>query len=87
MTPHDWRYATEVEGYPGLVVHGPLQATLLFNYATELHGSPPAAFAFRSLSPLHDDKPFFLHADEDGKRLKLWTASGPVAMTAEAEWV
>jgi 3-methylfumaryl-CoA hydratase len=85
---YDRRYVTEVEHYPGLIVHGPLQATLLLNYSTELHGSPPAKFAFRSASPLFDDDAFVLHADEDGSKLKLWTAreNGPVAMTAEAEW-
>lgn len=85
---YDWRYATEVEGYPGLIVHGPLQATMLVNYATVLRGNPPTAFTFRSRSPLHGDKPFSLHADENGRRLKLWTAAegGPVAMSLEAEW-
>jgi 3-methylfumaryl-CoA hydratase len=85
---YDARYVTEVEGYPGLVVHGPLQATLLYNYAADICGSPPASFGFRSLSALFDNRPFLLHADADGKRLKLWTAEegGPVAMVAEAEW-
>jgi 3-methylfumaryl-CoA hydratase len=85
---YDYRYATEIERYPSLVVHGPLQATLLLNYARELHGSPPSTFTFRSLSPLFDDDAFRLHADEDGARLKLWTArdNGAVGMAAEAGW-
>ncbi|MGK9230263.1 MaoC family dehydratase N-terminal domain-containing protein [Inquilinus limosus] len=85
---YDRRYVMEVEGYPGLIVHGPLQATLLFNFAAELRGAPPTRFAFRSLSPLFDDDAFLLHAAEDGDGLKLWTAreNGPVAMAAEAHW-
>lgn len=86
---YDRTYSAEVEGYPGLVVHGPLQATLLFQFAMSLRkGATPARFKFRSLSTLFDDETFNLHASEDGSLLKLWTArpSGPVAMMAEAEW-
>ena len=88
--PHPLRppYATEVEGYPGLVVHGPMQAALLCNYATELRGAPPKRFSFRGLSPLFDDDAFALHATEDGDGLRLWTAkqSGTLCMMAEAYW-
>lgn len=85
---YDRRYATEVEGYPGLVVHGPLQATLLCNYAAELHGASLQRFQFRGVAPLFDDDAFVLHAREDGGRLRLWTAKegGHVCMTAEAAW-
>ena len=85
---YDRRYVTEVEGYPGLIVHGPLQATLLLHFAAEIHGTPPARFAFRSLSPLFDGDAVILHAKENGDGLVLWTAreNGPVAMTAEAGW-
>jgi 3-methylfumaryl-CoA hydratase len=84
---YDRRYVTEVERYPGLIVHGPMQATLLLNYATELRGRPPSGFVFRSLSPLFDGE-FVLHADDTSTCLKLWTAreNGSVAMTAEASW-
>lgn len=85
---YDRRYVTEVEFYPGLIVHGPLQATLLFNFAADLRGAPPARFSFRSLSPLFDDDAVTLHAEETGDGLTLWTAreNGPVAMTAEVGW-
>lgn len=85
---YDRPYATEVEGYPALVVHGPLQATLLFNHAAALWGSRPLRFAFRSRSPLFDSEPFFIDAERAGSHMKLWTscAGGPVAMFAEAEW-
>lgn len=86
---YDRRYVTEVEGYPGLVVHGPLQATWLFNYASELKGAPPSRFVFRGLSPLFDGEAVLLNARADGEGLKLWTAreGGPVAMAAEAGWL
>jgi 3-methylfumaryl-CoA hydratase len=85
---YDWRYATTVEGYLGLVVHGPLQAALLYYFAAELHGTPPKHFSFRSLSPLFDEGDFALHASDDGSGLKLWTAkaNGPLCMSAEAQW-
>ncbi len=85
---YDRRYAVQAEGYPGLVIHGPLQTTLLMNFATEIGGKPPARFAFRSVSPLFDNEPFVLNATQEGDGLKLWTArtNGPIAMSAEAEW-
>ncbi|MFG1270687.1 HTD2 family dehydratase [Xanthobacter versatilis] len=85
---YDHPYVTQVEGYPGLVVHGPLQATWLLRFAARIHGAPPARFSFRGLSPVFDNAPLFLHAEGEGDRLKLWTArpGGPVAMSAEAQW-
>lgn len=85
---YDLPYAREAEGYPGLVVHGPLQATLLAQFAERLHGQRPARFTFRSLAPLFCTSDVVLHAEEDGTAMRLWTAApqGPVAMEARAEW-
>ncbi len=89
---YDQPYATHVEGYPGLVVHGPLQATWLYHFASRLRGgTPPRQFAFRSLAPVFDTDTLTLHArDEaaDVAGLRLWIAAdgGPVAMLAEAQW-
>ena len=85
---YDAPYVRDVEGYPGLIVHGPLQATLLVQFAQQLRGRCPALFEFRSLSPLFDDADFTLNAAEDGEALNLWTsyADGPVAMQARATW-
>ncbi|HJS32219.1 MAG TPA: MaoC family dehydratase N-terminal domain-containing protein [Alphaproteobacteria bacterium] len=86
---YDHPYATKVEGYPGLIVHGPLIATLLLDLTT-MHVSPEAVarFAFRALSPLFDMAPFSLNGApaEDGRSARLWAASvaGDLAMTAEA---
>lgn len=52
---YDRRYATEVEKYPGLVVHGPLQALLLLESAKRHNpDKKPANYAFRALRPLFD---------------------------------
>jgi len=85
---YDLPYATGVEGYPGLVVHGPLQASLLLRFADRLRGAPPAAFSFRGQAPAFATAPLLLNAVPDGNGLKLWTAQpgGPVAMSAEARW-
>jgi 3-methylfumaryl-CoA hydratase len=85
---YDRRYAVEEEHYPGLVVHGPLQATLLLHMAADLRGSAPKRFSFRSVAPVFDGAALMLHAKEADGRLKLWTAQEGkgAAMRAEAEW-
>ena len=84
---YDQPYATGVEGYPGLVVHGPLQATLLVHFAAALRGGQtPRKFDFRSHSPLFDNADVELHATDGRDGRVLWTArpGGPVALKAEA---
>ncbi|WP_417839552.1 FAS1-like dehydratase domain-containing protein [Tritonibacter scottomollicae] len=85
---YDFSYTTAEEGYPGLVVHGPLQAMLLVQYAADLRGSAPQRFRFRSLSPVFGGTALLLNARESGDALELWTAcpDGPVAMEARAQW-
>ena len=85
---YDRTFCTEDEGYPGLVVHGPMQATQLCQFAADLRGTPPTRFRFRSLSPLFDTAGYALHARDTEDGMALWTArdGGPVAMEALAEW-
>ena len=85
---YDAPYSREEEGYGGLVVHGPLQATIMAHMAAELRGNPPKRFAFRGLSPLFDDTAFAVHAAENDEGIALWTArdGGPVAMQGQAVW-
>ncbi|MHA7777739.1 HTD2 family dehydratase [Roseibium sp. M-1] len=85
---YDKDYARDVEGYPGLIVHGPLQATLLCQFAADLRGSNPKLFRFRSLATIFDTAEFTINASEEGESLKLWTAQlgGPLAMEASAAW-
>lgn len=85
---YDAPYVRDVEGYPGLIVQGPMQATQLAHLAADIGGRAPKAFSFRSLSPLFDIADYTLNASAEGDRLKLWAAriDGPVAMEALAEW-
>ena len=84
---YDRRYATEVEGYPGLVVHGPLIATLLMDLLRRhAPASNVARFSFRAVSPLFDTAPFVVCGKPDGNTIQLWAkdSAGNLAMTAEA---
>jgi 3-methylfumaryl-CoA hydratase len=88
---YDHPYVTRVEGYPGLVVHGPLVATLLVDL---LRRSAPGAtlktFAFRAMRPLYDTAGFSTCGlpDEARRSARLWTrdAEGAVTMDATATW-
>jgi 3-methylfumaryl-CoA hydratase len=58
---YDRDYATSVEGYPGLVVHGPLQAMLLADAAARAFPDRTVTrFAFRSTAPAFDPHPLHL---------------------------
>lgn len=86
---YDRDYAMNCEDYPGLVVHGPLQATLLFHFAAQQRGRNPDRFTFSSTSPLFDGSPLEMHADDtEAETMPLWTSrpEGPYAMRASAEW-
>ena len=61
---YDRRFCIESEGYPGLVVHGPLLATLMVALAAE-GGRKIARFAFRALAPVFDTAPFSVNARGD----------------------
>jgi len=81
---YDRRYCTEVEHYPGLVVHGPLVATMLV-------GLVPGAiskFQFRAVSPLFDTEAFVVRGKREGNGVLLnaCAAGGRLAMTASAEF-
>ena len=54
---YDHEYATQKEGYPGLVVHAPLTAILLAESASRRLGRPLRSFAYRASSPLFVDQP------------------------------
>ena len=86
---YDRKYATEVEGYPGLVVHGPLIATLLLDLLRRnLPDATVARFAFRAVKPLFDIAPFLVcgRVEENEKSMRLWAsdAAGDLAMDATA---
>jgi 3-methylfumaryl-CoA hydratase len=82
---YDLEHARRTEGYPGLVVHGPLLATLLLELAREM-GLSPEAFAFCAVAPVFAGERFTCCGLEGDRGLDLWVRGpdGRLAMTAEA---
>ena len=84
---YDRRYASEVEGYPGLVIQGPLAATLLVTLLQhEVPGARLRRFRFRALKPLFDDRGFLLcgHPRAEAADIRLWTCDASRSMCTEA---
>lgn len=83
---YDRRYVTETEGYPGLVVHGPLIATLLLDLvARELPGAALARFSFKALRPTFDGRPMRLSGRRAGDTLRLWAQDHEGWLTMDAQ--
>ncbi len=84
---YDRPYAMHEEGYPGLVVHGPLTAVLLMELVRRHVRSPVRGFSFRGLSPLFDLAPFRLICIPEGGQLSLEAQApdGALAMRASVE--
>lgn len=88
---YDRQYVIEVEGYPGLIVHGPLIATLLVDL---VHRQAPSAFIksfnFKAVRPTFDLHPFRLNGQPstDGKSVRLWAQDheGWLTMQGVAEF-
>ncbi len=84
---YDRRYVTEVEGYPGLIVHGPLIASLLMDL---LRRHAPDAwvtrFEFKAVRPTFDLHPFRLNGQPgaDGKTIRLWAQDHEGWLTMQA---
>jgi len=86
---YDRSYVTEVEGYPGLIVHGPLIATLLVDLLQRnMPDARLAEFDFRAVGPLFDIEAFQVCGQPaaDGRSVQLWAKNvrGELAMQAEA---
>jgi hydroxyacyl-ACP dehydratase HTD2-like protein with hotdog domain len=80
---YDQVYATAVEGYPGLVVHGPLIALLLLE---AMPARPLARFAFRALKPAFAGETIIARGRLVDGGAELWAESGgAVLMKARAE--
>ena len=85
---YDRPWATDVEGYPGLVVHGPLTTTLLVDFARDhTPGRRIVAYATEARAPLFDTAPFELRGRPTAAGCTCWavTPDGTVAMSAEIE--
>jgi 3-methylfumaryl-CoA hydratase len=85
---YDHPYVTGVEGYAGLVVHGPLQASLLFNLAASLGGRAPRLFNYRGVAPLIVGTPLRVCGRREATgEVKCWTETGEgIKMDATATW-
>jgi 3-methylfumaryl-CoA hydratase len=86
---YDRDYVTKVEGYPGLIFHGPLQAAFIVELAAKLHGgTPPKKFSYRGVQPLFEGAEFSVNASDNGTALELWTANstGQPTMKGTATW-
>ena len=84
---YDRRYVTEVEGYPGLIVHGPLIATLLLDLLRgELPEAQVARYEFRAVRPTFDTHPFQVCGTPhvDGKTVRLWARDHEGGLTMNA---
>jgi 3-methylfumaryl-CoA hydratase len=85
---YDRSYATQDEGYPGLVVHGPLIATLLLEELRRAHPDKSIrSFEFKAVSPLFDTAPFTVAGRLESRMVHLWARGpqGELAMQASAE--
>lgn len=82
---YDADYARDIEGYPSLVIHGPLLLTLLLDAATQ-RGIDLASVRYRAVSPVFLPEAFTVNGRHDDDALALWatSASGHLAMDATA---
>lgn len=84
---YDRKYVTETEGYPGLIVHGPLIATLLIDLLREHRPEAELArFEFRAVRPTFDIHHFFVCGmpQADGKTFHLWARDHEGWLTMDA---
>lgn len=84
---YDRKYVTEVEGYPGLIVHGPLIATLLLDLLRrQMPGVEVTSFRFKAVRPTFDLHPFHVNGElqADGKTVHLWASDHEGWLTMDA---
>ena len=84
---YDRKYATEVEGYPGLVVHGPLLATMLSLFAERNSGRQLRKYSFKGKRPVFDSDDFSLtgsFSGRDSAELRVLDHMSQLSMTADA---
>jgi 3-methylfumaryl-CoA hydratase len=84
---YDRKYVTEVEGYPGLIVHGPLIATLLMDLLRRKQpDATVASFRFKAVRPTFDLHPLRVNGEpsSDGKSVHLWAQDYEGWLTMDA---
>lgn len=86
---YDERFVTDVEGYPGLLVHGPLLATELAGRGASMDAERQLArFRYRALQPVFENEPFCVEGDRTatGAELRIVKPRTGPAMQATIEW-
>jgi 3-methylfumaryl-CoA hydratase len=86
---YDLPYTQSVEKYPGLVIHGPLQAMQLMQLAQEHRGGPPSHFEFRGVHPMFlgcGQLDLAAVEDEDGGLALYAGQAGHQGTVARALW-
>ncbi len=86
---YDLDFCRQTEGYPGLVFHGPLTATLLLQLAEEYSpGRSVTTYDFRAYSPLFDNAAFSLNGRLEGDVAEMWAsnADGQLAMKSKVRF-
>jgi len=83
---YDRRYVTEVEGYPGLIVHGPLIATLLLDLLQrEMPDAELASFRFKAVRPSFDLQALHVNgAPQPDGSVRLWASDHEGWLTMDA---
>jgi 3-methylfumaryl-CoA hydratase len=85
---YDYPYVTQVEGYRGLVVHGPLTALLLLEAAKRHATRAPISYEYRAIGPLFNDEPITLAGRIKETETEVWAIgpTGAVAMQGRVGW-
>lgn len=84
---YDRAYTVDVEKYPDLIVHGPLQATLLMRRAVQSKGRVPNHFYFKGIHPMFAKGGCDIGYEHEDAALNLWTGQdGHTCMQATAIW-
>ena len=83
---YDHPYTINEENYPGLIVHGPLQATYLLRAAEKLMGKPVKSFTHKVMAPVFANSEYIVGVDKmDDGSVSCWGATKEFGVTMRAE--
>ena len=83
---YDHPYTVNEENYPGLIVHGPLQATYLLRAAEKLMGKPVKTFTHKVMAPVFANSEYIVGVDKMGNgSVSCWGATKEFGVTMRAE--
>ena len=83
---YDHPYTVNEENYPGLIVHGPLQATYLLRAAEKLMGKPVKSFTHKVMAPVFAESEYMVGVDKmDDGSVSCWGATKEFGVTMRAE--